>query len=232
MTNQVFGTWKVIQKTEPKTKNTSNSTWWECECTICKAKKTFNGSELRLNRVKQCSHKTLPVKKLFGAIKDETGKKYGKLTVKSFAYVYNNCAYWNCVCECGNHLIIRGNHLRTNKVKSCGCVNSWKELEIKKFLENNHIIFKQQYIFKNLKDKNYLRFDFALFNQNNELIGLIEYNGQQHYEVNNPFNHNGELQKHDAMKINYCKQYNIPLLILNKDNDLFNDIVNWLNIVK
>ena len=232
MTNQVFKTWKVIQKTEPKTKNVSNATWWECECIVCNTRESFDGTQLRINRIRQCSHRKTSCKYLFGTIKDETGKKYGKLTVESFAYTYNSKAYWNCICECGNCSIVSGNSLRTNAVKSCGCVSSYKELEIKKILEDNHIIFEQQYSFKDLKDKGYLRFDFALFDKNNELKGLIEYNGRQHYEPNNRFNHNGQLQKHDLMKTNYCKQHNIPLLVLNRDNDLFNDITNWLSLME
>jgi hypothetical protein len=38
-----------------------------------------------------------------------------------------------------------------------------------------------------------LRFDFALF-KNNVLVGLIEYNGRQHYSEPERFNHFGKLQ--------------------------------------
>jgi len=67
------------------------------------------------------------IKKLFNSIVDETGNKYGKLTVLSFAYTKDGFAYWNCICDCGTKKIIKGNHLRNGDIKSCGCINSWKE---------------------------------------------------------------------------------------------------------
>jgi len=77
-----------------------------------------------------------------------------------------------------------------------------------------------------------LRFDFAIFNDTNTLRGLIEYNGEQHYEKNGFFNHNGLLQIHDKMKIEYCKNKNIPLLILNKNNiNLSKDILDWIQSI-
>jgi len=32
-------------------------------------------------------------------------------------------ATWQCVCECGNTLIVRGQDLRNGHTKSCGCLN-------------------------------------------------------------------------------------------------------------
>ena len=236
MTGQVTKGWKVLRKGLPKTKNTSKSIWWDCECVKCGQKKTFNGTELRLNRVGQCKCPNLTekqkIKKLFNSIVDETGNKYGKLTVLSFAYTKDGFAYWNCICDCGTKKIIKGNHLRNGDIKSCGCINSWKEEQIKKILEENNIIFKREYSFQDLKDINMLRFDFAIFNDTNTLKGLIEYNGEQHYEKKEFFNHNGLLQIHDKMKIEYCKNKNIPLLILNKNNiNLSKDILDWIQSI-
>ena len=53
---------------------------------------------------------------------DMTGKKYGKVTVLSYAGVSEDRrALWNCVCECGKTFITRGKDLRQGKVTSCGC---------------------------------------------------------------------------------------------------------------
>ena len=53
---------------------------------------------------------------------DMAGKKYGKVTVLSYAGVSEDCrALWNCACECGKTFITRGKDLRQGKVKSCGC---------------------------------------------------------------------------------------------------------------
>ena len=29
---------------------------------------------------------------------------------------------WDCVCDCGNHVTVRGSHLTNNRIKSCGCL--------------------------------------------------------------------------------------------------------------
>ena len=39
---------------------------------------------------------------------DETGNKYGLLTVIKYAYTKNKRAYWLCKCECGNFVIVKG----------------------------------------------------------------------------------------------------------------------------
>lgn len=175
--------WIVIDRDNPTTKNTSNSVFWKCKCKICGNIKTFNGSEIRLHRIGDCKHKISNVKekekdaKEKGSrIKDEIGNIYTYLKVESFAYSENGLAYWNCKCKCGNSLVVRGNHLRTGAVKSCGCLNSYKEYEIEQLLKEQKIEYKKQYVFSDLKDKNNLRFDFALF-KNSSLIGLVEYNG-------------------------------------------------------
>lgn len=61
-------------------------------------------------------------------VKDDVmlGKKFGKLLVISRAEshilpsggVYDK---WNCVCDCGNHTVSFGRHLRKGKTQSCGC---------------------------------------------------------------------------------------------------------------
>ena len=44
-------------------------------------------------------------------------------------------------------------HLLSGGSKSCGCINSFKELEIKNILTENKILFQQEYTFENLIDK-------------------------------------------------------------------------------
>lgn len=49
---------------------------------------------------------------------DLTGKRFGNLTVVSYANNYK----WNCLCDCGANKIIRGGDLQSGKTKSCGCL--------------------------------------------------------------------------------------------------------------
>ena len=55
------------------------------------------------------------------------GNKYGKLEVISLSHnsgspSYNK--YWECLCECGNTKTVRGSHLVSANVRSCGCLRS------------------------------------------------------------------------------------------------------------
>lgn len=55
-------------------------------------------------------------------LKNLAGDKYGKLTVVSSAGSRGGHVYWNCLCECGNEKVVRGSHLLSGNVKSCGCI--------------------------------------------------------------------------------------------------------------
>ena len=58
-----------------------------------------------------------------GKFIDLTGKKFGRLTVLSLAGKdKNNLLLWECICECGNPVITRGQDLRRGVSKSCGCL--------------------------------------------------------------------------------------------------------------
>lgn len=54
-----------------------------------------------------------------------TGIKFGYLTVISIADKPNGLksrgSYWNCICKCGNHKIVKGYSLTSGHTKSCGC---------------------------------------------------------------------------------------------------------------
>lgn len=94
------------------------------------------------------------------------------------------------------------------------CAESKGEQTIRKYLQDEHVEFQQEHTFESLlSDKgNPLRFDFAVFNYNNSLMFLIEYDGEFHYSKMYD-THDFESQKiHDKRKNQYCKDNNIPLL--------------------
>ena len=161
---------------------------------------------------------------------DLTGQRFGKLVVLKEAqrptHLNNSLAYWECLCDCGNHHITSGSQLRSGKIKSCGCTKSWYEYEIINLLINNSIPYKKEYIFSDLKDKGFLRFDFAILN-GNEVLGLIEYNGEQHYNKNSAI-YKEYVTEHDIMKRDYCLSHNIPLLVLTKENYSQDKILDWI----
>ncbi len=106
--------------------------------------------------------------------------------------------------------------------KMCPICNISKgESEIARWCEKNKITYKSEYSFDYLTGANdgLLRFDFAIFDNNNHLKYLIEYDGELHYEPAR-FSKDEEKmldklkqqQKNDALKNQYCKDNNITLL--------------------
>lgn len=56
-------------------------------------------------------------------VKDLTGQKFGRLTVRELAYVDKKCgAIWLCDCECGNTKEAKARDLSRGSTKSCGCL--------------------------------------------------------------------------------------------------------------
>jgi len=95
------------------------------------------------------------------------------------------------------------------------CFGSIGERKVAALLDSLGIDYTQQFWFKDLRGKsNPLRFDFAIFN-NGSLLGLIEYDGSQHFRPffldkdNKRFN---EQQKYDRLKNQYCAKRKIPLI--------------------
>lgn len=70
------------------------------------------------------------------ALKDETGNRYGRLTVlyrdETKPKGRGKAVYWICQCDCGNITSVSANNLRQGQIKSCGCLS--KELKSKRSL--------------------------------------------------------------------------------------------------
>lgn len=115
------------------------------------------------------------------------------------------------------------------------CNISKGERKIKNYLEKNNIDFIREYSFDDLKVVNKLRFDFAIF-KNNDLFCLIEYDGEQHFNINTTFgsskDKNIEFNKttfRDSKKNEYCKKNNINLLRISyKDFKIIDQILDEL----
>lgn len=187
--------------------NGKRSRLYECLCD-CGNKKITTYNYIISGQVKSCgclSHKKQYI--------DEIGNRYGKLTVLSYEGTNKDKrSLWLCKCDCGGTIITSGKSLRNGLIISCGCVKSKGEEKISKLLEENNINYSKQWHFKDLKSKNNypLYFDFAIFDENNKLKCLIEYQGEQHY--NEPRGKWTSIQETDAMKKNYCKNNKIKLI--------------------
>ena len=63
------------------------------------------------------------MKKRRSDIIDETGKRYGWMTVLRLDESQHNKhqAYWVCKCDCGKEFVARGDSIRCGAYTSCGC---------------------------------------------------------------------------------------------------------------
>ena len=153
--------------------------------------------------------------------KDWTGIK----SIYGIEFLYQDCMnnkgqwLWKCRCgACGNLFTALPAKINNGHITSCGCrIQSSGEEYIKNLLEEKCINFIPQYTFDDCKDIYVLRFDFAIVDSSRKVIGLIEYDGKQHFEPIEFFG--GEIsfeqtQKRDKIKNTYCQSHNIPLLRL------------------
>lgn len=57
---------------------------------------------------------------------DFVGRKFGRLTILSYSHSRSmnsgySRAYWDCLCDCGNKVKARSDHLVRGNTTSCGC---------------------------------------------------------------------------------------------------------------
>lgn len=67
---------------------------------------------------------------------DLEGKKFGRLLVLEPVKVKSNNGgrHWRCLCDCGNHTVVRTSHLTSGHTVSCGC----RKEEVKKEIDKAH----------------------------------------------------------------------------------------------
>ena len=114
LVGQKFGKLTVIK---PTNERINNSIVWECVCD-CGNKKNVPTHLLKSGHTKSCG---CLVRETQGI--DITNKRFGKLIA---LYPIDNkkrsTIIWHCVCDCGNHKIVRASHLTNGSISSCGCL--------------------------------------------------------------------------------------------------------------
>lgn len=231
ITGQKFNRLTVIERAENSPQGRAR---WLCECE-CGKRKIIMGSQLRNGSVKSCGclqkEKAADIMQKVQKIgsqkrlNDLTGQTFGYLTViERDTSIEKNRPYYRCKCKCGNIKTVFGQFLVRGDTKSCGCLgNSVGEAIIENILKENNILYKKEYKFKDLKDQDYLRYDFAIFNTDGEVIKLIEYDGRQHSDKSSVW-YNDTVIAHDIMKTEYAEKHNIPLLRIPYQEKLLIDL--------
>ena len=162
---------------------------------------------------------------------------YGIKIVSQFEMNSKGQWLWNCICGlCGNFFVALPAKINNGHITSCGCrVRSSREELISKILDFHDICYEREYVFNDCTYKGKLRFDFAIFDTNNNVQIIIEYDGAQHYKPVSFFG--GESQYHltilrDKIKDEYCMNNNIHLLRLPyflNDEEIKQQILRILN---
>lgn len=185
--------------------------YWECQCK-CGNHEIIKYSDLSTGKKNKCFNCNKKPQYI-----NELGNKYGKLKVIKYDSIHSNKnACWICQCDCGNIISVSGIKLRFGHTTSCGCLKSKGEFKISQLLQKNQINFKTQIHFDDCKNKNFLLFDFGIYNNENKLSYLIEYDGEQHFfYTNSGWNtqdHYEKIIERDKIKNKWCKENNIPLI--------------------
>ena len=112
-------------------------------------------------------------------------------------------------------------------IQSVACPNctdmSSGEYIVSQWLKANGFEFVQEKSFEDCYYERLLRYDFAILDDEKNVLSLIEYNGLQHYQ---PIEHFGgekvfeEVRKRDELKIEYARKNNIPLITVRYDEDV------------
>lgn len=215
---QKFGRLIVIEQAENKYLHRGK--YWRCRCD-CGNYTEVRGDRLTGGISLSCG---CLQKERAGINKiNELGNKYGKLTVIDLANSDNQGhAYWRCICDCGNIKICKASSLRRGAILSCGCLKSKGEMRIAQYLKERKINFVPQISFSDLFYKSEdapLKFDFGIYDDNDKLILLIEFQGIQHYDSFNFF-FSEENVIRDELKRKYCADKKIPLIEIKYDEDI------------
>lgn len=118
-TGNVYGRLTVVRRGENQGLHAS----WRCECE-CGNETLVRGSDLRKGSSRSCGCLRQEVAREQGRerVIDETGNRYGRLTVLRRGPDQDKAATWTCRCDCGNECTTTGTRLRGGSTKSCGCL--------------------------------------------------------------------------------------------------------------
>lgn len=217
LTNKSYEFFTVYERNEERTKQNGRNVFWNCKC-VCGNIFVATTSDIIRGVRKSCGCKK---KELLSQahLQDITGQRFGRLTVlyRDLSHQYNHKkprTYWMCQCDCGNIVSVERQHLVCRGQKSCGCLQSIGEFNINQLLSTHHINYCSQYTNQELLTDNngYLKYDFAIMDEQNNVIRLIEFDGPQHSKNAGIYFNLEEIQKRDKQKNIYAKNKNIPLV--------------------
>ena len=112
LSGQRFGKLVCVSPTKERSKR--GSLIWAC-CCACGNSCLAESRQLLLGYKKSCGCLSHP------PLKEYIGKRFGQLTVISYAGKQAGMHRWKCRCDCGSETVVGQTLLQTGKTKSCGC---------------------------------------------------------------------------------------------------------------
>lgn len=129
LTGKTFGRLIAIS---PTAQRKGDGVVWRCVCT-CDQVVYVSSRQLLAGYTKSCGCLSHP------PIKDYVGKRFGMLSVLSYAGKQNGMHQWNCRCDCGQVTTIGQSRLQNGKTKSCGCLQKKAILDNLKLVEGTSV---------------------------------------------------------------------------------------------
>ena len=220
-----YGKLTVLERDGSKPHGHGFESFWICQCS-CGKTVSVRKTALLQGKTRSCGCLQQESRELFSQsysqIKNITNNRYGKLVAleRTENKDEKNGYIWKCQCDCGNIKFVPISLLTQGKVTSCGCIKTSKgEQKIEQLLTEANIPFLKEYIFSDFKTDRggYYRYDFAIIGENNQVLRLIEFDGEQHFQEKKGglFFKNQTLSQRrqmDQEKNNYAYYKKIPLV--------------------
>lgn len=133
----------------------------------------------------------------------------------AYAKISAEKVWWKCKkCQTSWEATLQNRAYGTGCPK---CKKSKGEIKVEEILRKNNIKYEWHYKDKKLKSKKnrVLEFDFAILNQKQDIIAIIEYDGIFHYYSIPGVNTYEDFVngiENDILKNEYCENRNIPIL--------------------
>ena len=185
---------------------------WHCKCD-CGNEINIDAQSLTSGNTKSCGCLKKDHANFVNLTTNLVGQVFGYLTVieKTDQREYGKII-WKCQCDCGKIIYLNTNRLTSGNDTSCGCKKqSLGALKIEKLLQDNQILFIKEYT---INYEGIKRFDFGI-QENDKIIRLIEYDGEQHFRATggwNSYDNFIKRKEYDHIKNEYALSHNIPLV--------------------
>jgi hypothetical protein len=198
------------------TSGSSIKVWWICE----KGHEWEATVNNRVNNEQSCPYcegSRASIETCLSTLYPDLSKQWhpsknGELTPFDVTIGSNRKVWW--LGECGHEWEMK---IRNRTIQGSGCLEcneSKGEKKLREIFSAKGIQITSQYEFKNLLGiggRN-LKFDFAVFDESDKLVFLVEYDGEFHFEKLYEGDGHEIIVVHDQRKNKYCQKSKIPLV--------------------